>query len=197
MNALNYLGYSDWRLPDAKELQSIIQYGGIELPAVDTQYFDLSRADSYMWTSTTSGDFPDTALYFAFGKAWGINLMSGGAPPADFGADRDKTGNPPPERPEYKSENITDTPDAVEVSMDDFVDTHGPGAMRNDYKDTTGKALQAPELSRQFWSKLYGEEYPYDFNPADSTTMFDLSASENAADYIVIYNYALLVRDAN
>ncbi len=43
MNEINYLGYSDWRLPNAKELQSIIEYGITELPAVDTNYFDLSR----------------------------------------------------------------------------------------------------------------------------------------------------------
>jgi hypothetical protein len=181
MNGINYLGYSDWRLPDAKELQSIVQYGGTELPATDTEFFELSRDDSYMWTSTTSGDFPDTALYFAFGRAWGINLMSGGAPAGQ----------------EMDGGREADTSATVVATVDDFVDTHGPGAMRNDYKDTTGVATQAPELARQFWSELYGEAYPYEFDPDDTTTMFDLSASENAADYIVIYNYALLVRDAD
>ena len=188
MNAVNYLGYSDWRLPDAKELQSIVQYGITELPATNADYFDLSRTDCYMWTSTTCGDFPDTALYFAFGKAYGINLMSGGAP-AGQDTDGDTKMGPPPEGDESSA--------ADDATVDDFVDTHGPGAMRNDYKDTTGTATQAPALCRQFWSELYGEEYPYDFNPADEITIFDLSASENAADYIVLYNYALLVRDAD
>ncbi|MDC7233987.1 MAG: DUF1566 domain-containing protein [Spirochaetales bacterium] len=193
MNEVEYLGYSDWRLPDAKELQSIVQYGITELPATDTDFFDLSRIDCYMWTSTTCGDFPDTALYFAFGKAYGINLASGGA--AGMGGsemgppdDGNKDMGPPPE--EKESSAVT-----VEATVDDFVDTHGPGAMRNDYKDTTGAATQAPALSRQFWSELYGEEYPYEFDHSDETTIFDLSASENAADYIVLYNYALLVRD--
>lgn len=189
MNAVNYLGYSDWRLPDAKELQSIIQYGISELPANDVEYFDLSRLDCYMWTSTTSGDFPDTALYFAFGKAWGINLMSDGAPAGEDSEGGEEMGPPP--------EDATESTVSIEATVDDFVDTHGPGAMRNDYKDTTGVAIQAPELSRQLWSELYGEEYPYDFDPADTTSIFDLSASENAADYIVIYNYALLVRDTD
>ena len=198
MNAANYLGYGDWRLPDAKELQSIIQYGITELPATDTDYFDLSRTDSYMWTSTTSGDFPDTALYFAFGKAWGINLATGGA--AGMGGEDTEGGEemgPPPEDAEEPSGEASESSVSIEATVDDFVDTHGPGAMRNDYKDTTGVAIQAPELSRQFWSELYGEEYPYDYDPADTTSIFDLSASENAADYIVIYNYALLVRDVD
>ncbi len=193
MNDAEYLGYSDWRLPDAKELQSIVQYGITELPATDTDYFDLSHEDCYMWTSTTCGDFPDTALYFAFGKAYGINLATGGA--AGMGGD-EKMG-PPPEgtdKPSDMAPEMEESSVAVEATVDDFVDTHGPGAMRNDYKDTTGAAVQAPELCRQLWEKLYGEVYPYDFDPADTTTIFDLSASENAADYIVIYNYALLVR---
>lgn len=199
MNEIEYLGYSDWRLPDAKELQSIVQYGITEIPVVDTDFFDLSRTDCYMWTSTTCGDFPDTALYFAFGKAYGINLASGGA----AGMDGKEMGPPPagdkenglkPEADPGQSEESTV---AIDATADDFVDTHGPGAMRNDYKDTTGAATQAPALARQFWSKLYGEEYPYEFDQKDSTTIFDLSASENAADYIVLYNYALLVRDAD
>ena len=197
MNEANYLGYSDWRLPDAKELQSIVQYGITELPATDTNYFKLSREDCYMWTSTTCGDFPDTALYFAFGKAYGINLASGGA--AGMGGGKEM--GPPPEGaggpPVGAALESAESSAAVEATVDDFVDTHGPGAMRNDYKDTTGVAVQAPALSRQFWEQLYGEEYPYDFDSADSTSIFDLSASENAADYIVIYNYALLVRDAD
>ena len=203
MNEANYLGYSDWRLPNAKELQSIVEYGITELPAVDTDYFYLSREDCYMWTSTTCGDFPDTALYFAFGKAYGINLADGGSaglggtdemgPPAENGEESEER----PPMIEQSSDDIESSTE-IEATVDDFVDTHGPGAMRNDYKDTNGAALQAPELAREFWQQLYGEEYPYEYDEAnDSTTIFDLSASENAADYIVIYNYALLVRDAN
>jgi len=204
MNNSNYLGYSDWRLPNAKELQSIIEYGITELPAVDTTYFELSREDCYMWTSTTCGDFPDTALYFAFGKAYGINLNSG----ESTGTEEDKGAmRTPPEKGDFSEEKTlmieqsSDTTEAstdIEATVDDFVDTHGPGAMRNDYKDTNGAAIQAPKLARDFWEQLYDEEYPYEYDEAnDTTTIFDLSASENAADYIVIYNYALLVRDAN
>ncbi len=202
MNNAAYLGYSDWRLPDAKELQSIVQYGITELPVVDTDYFDLSREDCYMWTSTTCGDFPDTALYFAFGRAYGINLATGGA--TGMGSD-EEMGPPPEDGEESKelpppTEEVSDEEESsssVDATVDDFVDTHGPGAMRNDYKDTTGVATQAPELSRQLWESLYGEEYPYDYDPEDTTTIFELSASENAADYIVLYNYALLVRDVD
>ena len=195
MNDINYLGYNDWRLPDAKELQSIVQYGKTSLPATDANYFNLSRPDSYMWTSTTSGDFPDTALYLAFGRAWGINLMADGAP---AGQSTDMPEGEQPEGPPPADEqNDSSSSAAATATVDDFVDTHGPGAMRNDYKDTTGAATQQPALARALWERLYGETYPYEFDPGDSTTIFQLSASENAADYIGIFNYALLVRDAD
>ena len=203
MNDAKYLGYDDWRLPDAKELQSIVQYGKTLLPATDANTFDLSRKDVYMWTSTTSGDFPDTALYFAFGKAWGINLMSDGGPTGE-GTEGGKPEGPPPgngQKPsgpppeETKSEDSSSSA-AATSTVDDFVDTHGPGAMRNDYKDLTGAATQTPKLARELWSRINGQEFPYEFDETDTTTIFDLSASENAADYTPLFNHALIVRDA-
>lgn len=122
--------------------------------------------------------------------------MEDGAP-AGQGTDMpegEKPEGPPPAEAE-QSDNSSSA--AATATVDDFVDTHGPGAMRNDYKDITGAATQQPALARALWERLYGEAYPYAFDPSDTTTIFDLSASENAADYIGIFNYALLVRDAD
>ena len=73
--------YSDWRLPDNKELQSIVEYGTTDVPAIDTAFFDSTFNDSYgggdfigdygwYWTSTTLKDFPLNASYIAFGRAY-------------------------------------------------------------------------------------------------------------------------------
>ncbi|WP_372744901.1 DUF1566 domain-containing protein [Lutibacter sp.] len=63
-------GYTDWRLPNAKELQSIVDYEKTTIPAIDETYFTCTDSDSWFWTSTTQGDFKYTAIYIAFGKAY-------------------------------------------------------------------------------------------------------------------------------
>lgn len=63
-------GYSDWRLPNTKELQSIVDYDKESIPAIDENFFTCTNKDSWFWTSTTQGDFKNTACYIAFGKAY-------------------------------------------------------------------------------------------------------------------------------
>ncbi len=85
-NAANYLGHSDWRMPNAKELQSLVDYDNAPdfngLPAIDTAFFDCTgitnengEADfPYYWTSTTHAGWDRTgaeAVYIPFGRALG------------------------------------------------------------------------------------------------------------------------------
>lgn len=90
-NDNNYLGYNDWRLPDAKELHSIVDYSNSPSyngePAIDTDYFECTPITNeagqtdfaYYWTSTnhiTVSDGRDSsiagsAVYFSFGSALG------------------------------------------------------------------------------------------------------------------------------
>ncbi|MDE3743834.1 DUF1566 domain-containing protein [Maribacter polysaccharolyticus] len=63
-------GYTDWRLPNTKELQSIVDYDKTTFPAIDEDYFTCTDSDSWFWTSTTQGDYKYTACYLAFGKAY-------------------------------------------------------------------------------------------------------------------------------
>ncbi|WP_420264963.1 DUF1566 domain-containing protein [Candidatus Magnetominusculus dajiuhuensis] len=88
-NSANYLGHNDWRLPNAKELQSIVDYENAPdyngKPAINTTYFNSTsivneNGDTdypYYWTSTTHAGYAaaglpgDRAVYVAFGRALG------------------------------------------------------------------------------------------------------------------------------
>ncbi len=70
-------GHTDWRLPNVKELQSLVDYDKTSFPAINVEFFNTSvksfdsKNDAYyFWTSTTQGDFKWTAAYLSFGQAW-------------------------------------------------------------------------------------------------------------------------------
>jgi hypothetical protein len=51
--SLEYAGYSDWKLPNVKELQSIVDYSGV-YPAISKSYFNTTDSDAYFWSSTSA-----------------------------------------------------------------------------------------------------------------------------------------------
>ncbi|MCB9284573.1 MAG: DUF1566 domain-containing protein [Lewinellaceae bacterium] len=90
-NAENYLGYDDWRLPNVKELQSIVDYTRspqtTNSAALDTVFESSTITDEgdmtnypFCWSSTTHGDGPPDmaytkAAYVCFGEALGFMEM--------------------------------------------------------------------------------------------------------------------------
>jgi hypothetical protein len=94
-NGEGYLGHDDWRLPNAKELQSLVDYtrapealdGRRKGPAI-APVFQISRLPDgeypCFWTSTTHLDGPPgrpaaPAVYLAFGRALGWMRLPGSA----------------------------------------------------------------------------------------------------------------------
>ena len=72
-----YAGYDDWRLPDVKELQAIVDYSGV-YPAIDQSVFNTTVLEEnefyYFWTNTSAYFSPSQpgygyAWYVAFGLA--------------------------------------------------------------------------------------------------------------------------------
>jgi len=84
-NAENHLGHNDWRLPDTKELQSIVDYtrspSTTNSPAIDVDYFNTTTRTNeagqpdypYFWTSTVllDGGPTPSGVYISFGRAIG------------------------------------------------------------------------------------------------------------------------------
>ncbi len=107
---LDYAGYQDWRLPNAKELHSIVDYSRspqTSNSAAIAPIFDVTETESWYWTNTTHLDTGvRDAVYIAFGQAYGlpggnlIDVHGAGAQrsdpksgdPAEFSAGRGSTG---------------------------------------------------------------------------------------------------------
>ena len=109
-NRENHLGHNDWRLPNAKELQSIVDYTRAPAitnsPAIDPAFRTTRLADGeypFFWTGTSHLEGPPdrqgtAAVYVAFGRALGWMRF-------------------PPRRGRYQ-----------------LLDVHGAGAQRSDPK---------------------------------------------------------------
>jgi len=63
----NFAGYDDWRLPNVKELQSIVDYGKLTAPRIDEAYFTCESI--HYWVSTTKASVP--------ANAWNVNFNNG------------------------------------------------------------------------------------------------------------------------
>jgi hypothetical protein len=109
-NKESYLGHDDWRLPNAKELQSIVDYTRAPAvtgsPAIDAVFRTTRLGDGdypFFWSSTSHLEGPPgrqgaAAVYVAFGRATGWMQF-------------------PPRRGRYS-----------------LLDVHGAGAQRSDPK---------------------------------------------------------------
>ena len=162
-NAEKYLGHADWRVPNIKELQSILDYtrspDKTKSAAIDPLFNctaitnEAGQADfPYYWSSTTHAGFTGggAAGYMAFGRASG--WMSPRPAGSGFPDPRPPSGpmGPGPSGPgmdgppEEGPPNPGRTSSTRQAGSSDyhFVDVHGAGAQRSDPK--TGDAADFP-----------------------------------------------------
>ncbi len=137
-NVERFLGYSDWRLPNVKELQSIVDYTrcpDTTNSAAINPLFECTQITNeggkadypFYWTSTTHAGFRGglAAMYVAFGRASGwmsSHAFAGGPSERRSGVPRRPGGvgrgsGPPP----------TGEPSA-DAGDYQFTDVHGAGA---------------------------------------------------------------------
>lgn len=81
---LKYAGHDDWRLPNVKEMQSIVDYSrapdarsaSARGAAIDP-VFDLTDQESWFWTGTTHLEHRFGAYYVCFGQAFSAKKWNG------------------------------------------------------------------------------------------------------------------------
>ena len=72
---LSFAGYTDWRLPNRKELRLIVDYNK-HTPAIDTTYFP-NTVSSYYWSSTTTNTTRAAwGIYFYYGYDYYDHMSS-------------------------------------------------------------------------------------------------------------------------
>ena len=146
-NAEKFLGHDDWRLPNVKELQSIVDYtrspDTSQSPAID-RIFTCSVITNeafqvdypFYWSATTHAGLRGggAAMYVAFGRAAGWMSprgMAGGPPGGRGGFDpgpRPGFGGPPGGGPPGIE------PEDRGAGEYHYVDVHGAGTQRSDPK---------------------------------------------------------------
>src|SRR5262249_52245352 len=84
LNAMSFAGHTDWRLPNVRELQSIVNYENVNPAAAPLFSTNCGAGCSVLtsscamgsdyWSSTTNADAPALAWFVDFGVGGGVTV---------------------------------------------------------------------------------------------------------------------------
>lgn len=195
-NAESHLGFSDWRLPDAKELQTIFNYDNAPqhngLPAIDSVFSctsvtgeDGSADYPYYWTGTTHVTWNGNGswgVYLCFGTAYGYwnsvwqDVHGAGAQRSDAKYD-DGTDYSSGHGPQGDAVRIDNFVRLVRTALptDDSVGDGIPDAWRREHFGGTGTTTDADSEATadpDGDGVSNEDEYAADTDPNDASSSF-------------------------
>lgn len=74
LNSDEFGGFTDWRLPTAKELATLVNMGQSTTPATDIAWFPNTRSDQPYWSSTVYANDPVESWFVDFGSFYGAGI---------------------------------------------------------------------------------------------------------------------------
>ena len=188
---LDFATYADWRLPNAKELQSIVDYThapdattpAMRGPALNTTIFNLSEEESWFWTSTTHLEAA-AAVYICFGIASAYNTSAD-----DFSMNAHGAGA---QRSDPKSGDPADYPIGKGPQGDEIRIYNYARAVRNATEDATNYVIVDTGQN-----SFYGEGSQVITPPASDETYYGQDANYTGVQHAYQDNGNGTVTDSN
>jgi len=190
-NEESYLGYSDWRLPNIKELQSIVDYtlspetsnSAALDPIFEISSFtnDNEQTDyPYFWSSTTHANMMNGgyAAYVSFGRALGWMEE----PPGSGNMNLMDVHGAGAQRSDPKSGDPDDWPYG-HGPQGDVIRIYNYVRLVRDVEDTNSNNDVIPDNDRSYLE----QNYPNPFNPS-TTINFTLTDLDAGSAELVILN---------